>query len=213
MAEQFPQQVQDLQLWVAGRTWQGVAAQPLPPADAAPFSRVPELWVLGSSNYGAQLAAQLGLPYAFAYFFMDGEGVDQALHLYRTLYQPSERHPQPHCTVCVWALAARDEDEARHHAMSRERWRVDRARGLLGPLQAPAEVAERGFAPEELPMVEAMRQKSFVGTAAQVARQLRDLASALELDELVINTWAHDPQVRRRSYELLAAELLPGAAG
>jgi luciferase family oxidoreductase group 1 len=162
--------------------------------------------VLGSSDYGARLAAHLGLPYAFAYFFMDGQGVEQALDLYRSLYRPSERHPKPQATICVWALAADTDEEARHHALSRERWRVDRMRGRLGPLQAPAQIAERGFAPEEWPTVDALRRKAFVGSAQAVGEQLRRLADELELDELVINTWAHDPTVRRHSYALLARE-------
>ena len=129
-AEQFPQQVVDLQAWTAGLRHQGIRAHPLPPAGAV----TPEVWILGSSDYGAQLAAHLGLPYAFAYFFMDGQGVEQALELYRRLYRPSERHPRPQATICVWALAAERDEDALHHALSRERWRLDRQRGVLGPL-------------------------------------------------------------------------------
>ncbi|WP_428424786.1 LLM class flavin-dependent oxidoreductase [Methylibium sp.] len=212
-ADRFPEQVRDLQAWTAGRQHRGIVAHPRAPA-ASGFERVPELWILGSSDYGARLAAHFGLPYAFAYFFMDGQGVEQALELYRTLYQPSERHPTPQATICVWALAADSEAEARHHALSRDRWRADRARGRLGPLLPPDEVAARGFSADEAPGVEAGQRKAFVGSASRVAAQLRDLAAALELDELVINTWAHDPAVRRRSYALLAREfgLAPRAA-
>ena len=198
-AEDFPQQVRDLQAWTALPAHQGISAHPLGP-------HAPELWILGSSDYGAQLAAHFGLPYAFAYFFTDGVGVEQALDLYRRLYQPSERHPTPQATVCVWALAADTADEAQHHALSRERWRVDRQRGRLEPLQAPDEIAARGFTAEEMPTVAAMRAKAFVGAAAQVADQLRALGAALALDHLVINTWAHEPRVRRHSYALLARE-------
>lgn len=202
MAEDFPQQVIDLQAWVTGRPHQGVTAHPSPPSDD--IQRVPDLWILGSSDYGAQLAAHLGLPYAFAYFFMDGQGVEQALHLYRTLYRPSVRHAQPQATICVWALVADTDEEARHLALSRERWRVDRMRGILGPLRSPDDVARQGFTPDELRTVEALRRKAFVGSPNTVATQLRALAQTLGLQELVINTWAHDPQVRRRSYALLA---------
>ena len=148
----------------------------------------------------------MGLPYAFAYFFVDGQGVEEALDLYRRLYQPSERHPLPQATICVWALAADRSDEAHRQALSRECWRVDRARGVLGPLQAPEAVAERGFSAAERSTVEAMRRKAFVGTGVQVADGLRALAQELALDHLVINTWAHDPAVQRHSYALLAAE-------
>ncbi|MFO1272197.1 MAG: LLM class flavin-dependent oxidoreductase [Rubrivivax sp.] len=201
-AEQFPQQVLDLQAWTRGQRHQGIAAHPLPPAGVAPL----EIWILGSSDYGARLAAQLGLPYAFAYFFADGQGVEQALDLYRTLYRPSERHPRPQPTICVWALAADTAEEARFHAQSRERWRLDRQRGLLGPLQAPSTVAERGFTGEELAALAPVRENALVGTGPEVAARMRALAARLGLDELVVNTWAHDPAVRRRSYALIAGE-------
>jgi alkanesulfonate monooxygenase SsuD/methylene tetrahydromethanopterin reductase-like flavin-dependent oxidoreductase (luciferase family) len=133
--------------------------------------------------------------------------VEQALELYRTLYKPSERHPTPQPTICVWALAADTEAEAQHHALSRERWRIDRMRGALGPLKAPDEIAARGFTDDEMAIVEATRRKALVGTAAQVGAKMRALADSLGLDELVVNTWAHDPAVRRHSYALLADEL------
>jgi luciferase family oxidoreductase group 1 len=198
-ADTFPEQVRDLQAWTSQPSHRGIRAHPIGP-------HASELWILGSSDYGAQLAAHLGLPYAFAYFFMDGQGVEQALDLYRRLYRPSERHPKPQPTICVWALAAEQHDTALHHASSRERWRVDRQRGVLGPLQSPAAIAARGFTAEERPMVEAMRRRAFVGTPGEVGRRLRSLAAELGLDELVINTWAHDPAVRRTSYRLLAEE-------
>ena len=201
-ADNFPQQVIDLQAWVSGLRHQGLTANPLPPTGAV----TPELWILGSSNYGAQLAAHLGLPYAFAYFFMDGQGVEEALSLYRQLYRPSARNPQPQPTICVWALVAEDEAEAKFHALGRERWRLDRQHGVLGPLQAPQAIAERGYTAEDMPTIEAMRRRAFVGTPAQVGAQLRELAAMQGLQELVINTWAHDPAVRRQSYSLLARE-------
>ncbi|MGA1288826.1 MAG: MsnO8 family LLM class oxidoreductase, partial [Rubrivivax sp.] len=225
MAEDFPDQVADLQAWASGLAHHGIVAHPRPPLDserpdadhaggdfgtaagsAATADRSPQVWILGSSDYGAQLAAHLGLPYAFAYFFMDGQGVEQALHLYRTLFRPSPRLPRPHATICVWALAADTEEEARFHALSRERWRVDRMRGVLGPLQTPQAVADRGFRDDERYVVEPLRRRALVGSAAQVAQRMRALAAELQLDELVVNTWAHDPAVRRRSYALLAAE-------
>lgn len=196
-AEHFPEQIRELQAWTGGESLHGIVAHPRGPA-------TPELWVLGSSDYGARLAAHFGLPYAYAYFFVDGQGVEEALGLYRSLYQPSERHPKPEATVCVWALAADTEEEARHHALSRERWRLDRNRGQLGPLQPPGDIAARGFTPDEQRVVDGIRARSFVGSGEQVAEQLRDLSDELKLDEIVINTWAHQPSVRRKSYALLA---------
>lgn len=202
-AERFPEQLRDLLAWTRGERLRGIVAHPR--GDGTPED-TPELWVLGSSDYGARLAAEYGLPYAFAYFFSDGQGVETALGLYRALYRPSARHPAPRATVCVWALAAATEAEARHHALSRDRWRLDRARGRFGALRAPDEIAAEGFSDEERPALEAARARAFVGDAGQVAAQLRALTQALELDELVVNTWACDPTVRRRSYALLARE-------
>ncbi len=206
-AEHFPEQIRDLQRWTAGHTHQGITAHPRPPLElVGDPARTPELWVLGSSNYGAQLAAAFGLPYAFAYFFMDGQGVEQALGLYRQLYRPSERHPTPQATICVWAMVADTAAQAQHHALSRDRWRLDRQRGVLGPLQSPDEIAARGFTPQELDELGSTRRSALVGTAEQVGAQLRRLAQDLALDELVVNTWAHDPQVRRHSYQLLSRQ-------
>ena len=198
-ADAFPEQVRDLQAWTSLPSHQGISAHPL-------GAHAPEVWILGSSNYGAQLAAHFGLPYAYAYFFVDGQGAEEALALYRRLYRPSERHPEPQATVCVWALVADTAEEATHHALVRERWRLDRERGILGPLQAPDAIAARGFTSAEWPTVETMRRKAFVGSAAQVGAKLRALASELQLDEIVVNTWAHEPAVRRVSYALLASE-------
>ena len=205
-AEDFPIQVRDLQAWTSSGRHEGITAHPL-------GAHAPEIWILGSSDYGAQLAAHFGLPYAFAYFFTDGQGAEQAIALYRRLYQPSERHPEPQATLCIWALAAASDDEAKHHALSRDRWRIDRARGVLGPLQSPAAIAARGFDPAEERELASMRARAFVGSVQTVSDKIARLAEAFALDEVVINTWAHDPAVRRTSYALLAESFsLSGAA-
>ena len=106
----------------------------------------------------------------------------------------------------MWALVAERADDARHHAMSREHWRLARMRGELGPLQDPDRIAERGFRAEDAAALEAMRAKAFVGDVAEVSARLRALAAGLELDELVINSWSFHSEVRRHSYALLARE-------
>ena len=118
------------------------------------------------------------------------------LHRSHRLSRPRRRARE---ALCVWALAADDEAQARHHALSRDRWRVDRLRGAIGPLQSPDEIAAKGFTDEEMPTVAASRQKAFVGDPAQVGAKLRALAETFRLDELVINTWTHDPAARRRT--------------
>jgi len=202
--DEFPRQVHELQCWVTG--------EPLP-ADH-PFHQIaalpqgptsPELWILGSSDYGAQLAAYFGLPYAFAYFFTDGRGVEAALALYRQNYRPSPRYPEPIATICVWALAADTEAEARRLAATREYWRVvDFQQGRRGPLVSPEKAAVHPYTQAERAQIEEIRRKAFVGTAEQVIAKIESLARELALAEIVVNTWTFDPAARCRSYELLA---------
>jgi luciferase family oxidoreductase group 1 len=201
--DQFPQQVQELQHWVTGT--------PLP--DDHPFRRViahptgntfPEMWILGSSDYGAQLAGYFGMPYAFAYFFSYGFDVDKALELYRKNYRPSELHPKPQCTICVFALAADTEAEALYQFKSRERALIERESGIRQPLMSPEEAAARALTPHEQVFSEKLLRHAVVGTAAQVKARLDELAKRLDLDELVIVTWTYDAAPRIRSYELLA---------
>ncbi|MGH8832959.1 MAG: LLM class flavin-dependent oxidoreductase [Polaromonas sp.] len=206
-AENFPVQVRELQSWVSGvalpegHPGHGVTANPSGPTS-------PELWMLGSSNYGAQLAAHYGLPYAFAWFITEGQGAREALELYRRLYRPSPRHPKPQAVLCVWALAADTEAEAWHRFSGRERWKIDRNTGALGPLLSPAEVVQRPYSAAEQAEVEKLRSTALVGSGPQVADKLRVLADTLEVDELAVITWTHDPAARRRSYELLAREFM-----
>jgi len=208
--DQFPRQVLELRHWVSGT--------PLP--ERHPFSRViaqptgptsPELWILGSSDYGAQFAAHFGLPYAFAYFFSEGTGVEQALQLYRENYHSSEINPKPIATICVWALAADTEEAALRQFKTRERAMIDRRQGIRLPLMPPEE-AERPFSSFEMATTEKLRRKAIVGSAEQVAARLKELAKSLDLDELVVVTWTYDPAPRHRSYELLAQAFALGDA-
>ncbi len=202
-AEDFPQQVIDLRAWLAGMPLQ--EGHPFRAIKAHPTGPTrPELWILGSSDYGAQLAAHFGLPYAFAYFFTDGRGTEQALELYRKNYRPSVDHPRPRATICVWALAADTEEEAWRLLKTRELWRIGFERGLRNPLVSPEEAAAYPYTAADLAVVERLRKKAFVGTGPQVAAKLNELAVRLELDELVVVTWTFDPAPRHRSYELLA---------
>lgn len=202
-ADNFPQQVLELQAWAGGagvpEGHPGFGIHALPRADTAP-----QVWMLGSSAYGAQLAAHLGLPYAFAYFITDGQGAQESLDLYRSLFKPGVI-ARPEATVCVWALTADTEEEAWHLFASRERARVDRNLGRFGPLMPP-EQARREYSAPEQAHVDELRRKAFVGTPAQVGTKLRALAAQLGVQELVVITWTWDPAAQKRSYELLAQE-------
>lgn len=202
-AEEFPRQVIDLHAWVTGT----------PLADDHPFKAIrahpqgstyPQLWILGSSDYGARLAAHFGLPYAFAYFFSEGRGVEEALRLYRENYRPSARFPHPVATICIWALAADTDEEARRLATTREFWRIGFEKGVRAPLVSPEEAMRHPYSEIERSRIEEMRRRAFVGSAEKVAAALGEEARRLALDELVIVTWTYDAEPRHRSYELLA---------
>lgn len=204
-AENFPAQIRDLLAWVRGQElieghpFRGVVAQPQGPT-------APEVWILGSSDYGAQVAAYFGLPYCFAHFITDGRGAAEALDLYRAQYRPSEHHPEPHGALCVWALAAETEQEAARLFASRERQRLDRDRGVFAALPSPKEAMAEPYSEAEQMRVERLRARSFYGTPDLVASRLRALAASHQVDELAVLTTVHDPQARRLSYTLLARE-------
>ena len=205
-SDNFPQQVMELRAWVsgeplpAGHPGHGVFAYPSGPT-------APDLWMLGSSDYGAQLAAHLSLPYAFAYFITDGQGADQAMHLYRSNYRPSQSRSKPEAVVCVWALAADTEEEAWRLFESRARWKMDRNLGRTDPL-LPPEQAVRNYSSGEQRALTELKENALVGSAKQVVRKLRSLAERLQIEEIVVITWTHDPVAQARSYELLAQEIL-----
>jgi luciferase family oxidoreductase group 1 len=204
-AEEFPRQVHELQLWVSGLPLP--AGHPYISIAALPKSATsPQLWILGSSNYGAQLAAHFGLPYAYAYFFSEGAGVDEALELYRRSYRPSERYPKPLATICVWALAADTESEARRLLRTREYWRTGFEKGLRLPMASPEDAAAHPYSDAERIMIDKLRAAALVGTPQQVADKLHALGTRLELEEMVINTWTFDAEARRHSYALLAKQ-------
>src|SRR5579875_1643674 len=110
-ADHFPSQVRDVLQWLAGEKlaeghpFRDVVAQPQGPTK-------PQVWILGSSDYGAQVAAYFGLPYCFAHFITDGRGMEQALSIYRDGFRPSPHLAAPHAAICVWALAAESDAEA-----------------------------------------------------------------------------------------------------
>jgi luciferase family oxidoreductase group 1 len=166
----------------------------------------PQIWVLGSSDYGAQVAAFFGLPYCFAYFFSDGAGAAEALELYRSTYRPTQTNPHPYSAICVLTLAADTQAEADRLLMTRDMWRAERERGRYVPLPSPDEAAAYKFTNAEITRNATRPDRALFGTADRVAASLRDLAARHGVDEIAIVTPAHDPEDRRRSFTLLALE-------
>ncbi len=201
--EHFPADVRDLIAWVHNE----------PLVDRHPFAAVkafpqgataPEVWILGSSDYGAQVAALFGLPYCYAWFFSDGAGGQRAIDLYKRTYRPSERHPEPRSALCVWALAADTAEKAQYHFTSRALSRINRDKNILGPLLPPDEAAQAPLADFEKAKMEQFRKDSFVGTGPEVAARITELKEQVGVDEMAVVTWTHDEQVRRDSYAELA---------
>ena len=201
----FPAQVRDLLAWLAGEKL--IDTHPFRDVLAMPTGAgVPEVWMLGSSDFGAHLAAHFGLPYCFAHFITDGHGAAEAMELYRAHYRPSARHPEPWGAVCVWALAADTQAEAERQFASRALWRLGRDQGIYTALPSPEEAARYPYSEAELLRIERLKTRAIFGTAPEVAARLRSLAVSLGVREVAVLTATHDPAPRRRSYELLARE-------
>ncbi len=204
-ADLFPASVRDLLAWVSGETlpeghpFRSITANPAGPT-------VPEPWILGSSDYGAQVAAHFGLPYCFAHFITDGAGCAEALDIYRSLYKPSPRFPTPLAAITVWAMCAQNEEEAERQILSRGVWRLGRDRGIYSPLPSPEEAASMPISEMEAMKLERIKARALYGTKAKLGAQLRQLAAEMQVDEIAVLTTMHDPAARRRSYALLAEE-------
>ena len=201
--EHFPADVRDLIAWVHGEPL--VERHPFATVKAFPQgATAPEVWILGSSDYGAQVAALFGLPYCYAWFFSDGAGGERAIDLYKRTYRPSARHPEPHCGLCVWALAAETMEQAQYHFTSRALSRINRDKGILEPLEAPDVAAAAPLTVHEQARLNQFRQDSFVGTGPEVAARIQELATRVGVDEMAVVTRTHDEDVRRESYTQLA---------
>ncbi len=193
----FPQDVLELQGYLA-------PAQPGSVVRAIPGqgTEVP-IWLLGSSTYSAQLAAYLGLPFAFASHFAP-ELLLQALHLYRSTYRPSLRWPKPYAMVACNGVVADTDDEAAYHFTSIQQRFLGMRRGIRGPLPRPVVSMDSLWSPAERAGVHSMLAVSAVGSPRSVAQQLALLLQQTQADELIIAGAVHDHAARLRSYELLA---------
>jgi luciferase family oxidoreductase group 1 len=209
-ADHFPSAVRDLLAWVRGEAlveghpFREVRAQPVGPTS-------PEPWILGSSDYGAQIAAYFGLPFCFAHFITDGRGAETALSTYRENFRPNTHLAAPHAAISVWAMAADSEAEVDWHFASRALWRLGRDSGIYQALPSPEEAAAYAYTEADRARVAGMRVRALAGTPDKVIGRLEALSSALGVEEVVVLTTLHDAAVRRRSYTLLAeAAGLPG---
>ena len=196
-ADTFPQDVLELQA-LLGPLQPDQAIQAVPGTD----SNVP-IWILGSSLFGAQLAAMLGLPYAFASHFAPG-ALMQALQVYRERFQPSAQLERPYAMVGVNVIAADTDEEARHLFTSAQQSFTNLFRGTRGKLQPPIDDIESYWAPHEKAQAMNMLSCSFVGSAETVREGLQSFIAETGADELIVAAAIYDHGKRLRSYEILA---------
>jgi luciferase family oxidoreductase group 1 len=196
-ADTFPQEVIELQRYLADPV-PGQAVRATPGAG----TNVP-LWILGSSLYGAQLAAMLGLPYAFASHFAP-EALLPALAIYREKFEPSDQLREPYAMVGANAAVADTDEEARRLFTSVQQSFTNIFRGRRGQLPPPIDDIEQYWTPPERQRVSAMLARSFVGKPETVRAGLEALVAETGADEIIVASAIHDHAKRRRSYELLS---------
>ncbi len=199
-ANQFPQDVVELQA-LLGPVQPGQQVVAVPGAD----SNVP-LWILGSSLYGAQLAAMLGLPYAFASHFAP-DALLPALQAYRSGFQPSAQQARPYAMAGVNVVAADTDAAARRLFTSVQQQFTNMVRNRRGKLQPPIDDIETYWQPHEKAQASAMLKYAFVGAPETVQRGLKQFVETTGVDELMVVSAIHDHAARLRSYELLAQAL------
>jgi luciferase family oxidoreductase group 1 len=198
-ADTFPQDVVELQRYLADAV-PGQAVRAVPGAG----TKVP-LWILGSSLYGAQLAAMLGLPYAFASHFAP-EALLPALAIYRERFEPSEQLAKPYAMVGANAVVAETDAEARHLFTSVQQSFTNIFRGRRGQLPPPIDDIEEYWTPPEQERVSAMLARSFVGSPATVRAGVEAFVAETSANEIIVASAIHDHEQRLRSYELLAGQ-------
>lgn len=195
--DRFPEDVLELQAYLAPAT-PGQVVRAVP----GQGTEVP-IWLLGSSLYGAQLAAYMGLPFAFASHFAPAM-LMQALEMYRAQYRPSERHPKPYAAVGLNVIVADTDAEARHLFTSIQQRFLGMQRGQRGLLPRPVPQMDDLWTPSEQFQVERMLAESIVGSPATVKAGLKEVQERTGADEFIVACAVHDAKARRRSYELLS---------
>ncbi|MBU3078591.1 LLM class flavin-dependent oxidoreductase [Sphingomonas quercus] len=196
-AENFPNDVRELQALLGPvREHQRIVAVP------GAGTEVP-LWILGSSLFGAQLAAQFGLPYAFASHFAP-QALISALQVYRDYFQPSEHLGRPHAMIGVNIIAADTDAEARRLATTQQMSVADLFRGARGLSKPPIDDIDSYWTAQEAAQAQGFLARSIVGSPGTVRAGIAALVAETGADELMIVSDIFDHEARRRSYALIA---------
>lgn len=194
-AESFPQELADLLQFFRGTGPGGITATP-------GRGDEPEIWLLGSSGFSAQVAALLGLPFAFAHH-ISPNATEPALELYRTQFRPSERREQPYAMVAVSAICADTDERADALAKPRDLAFLNLVSGRPQALPTPEQAAGFPANEREQYFMEQRRAGQVQGAPDTVAQQLDDLLRRTAADELMLNTLVYDIEDRLRSFELI----------
>lgn len=199
--EEFPRQLGELYGFFRGtfpddHPYRRIIAVPGPGYE-------PDIWLLGSSDYSAEVAGLLGLPFSFAHHFAAANTLP-ALSRYRASFRPSEAIPEPYAMIAVTVVCADTEDKARRLALPAAVSFARRRTGRPTPLPTPEEAAEFQFTPAEREGIKAWADTHVVGDPEQVRRQLDELTARTGADELMLTTMVFDHADRVRSYELVA---------
>jgi luciferase family oxidoreductase group 1 len=202
--EEFPEQLTELIGYFAGRGEHGVTAVP-------GLGDKPDIWLLGSSGYSAQVAGLLGLPFAFAHHF-SARNTLPALRLYRDRFRPSDRLDEPYAMVCASVLAAEDDERARYLAGPGALAFLKLRMNQPDRLPTPEEAATYDYTDVERAFVDERLANQIIGGPETVREGIAALLNATAADELMVTTLVHDPADRLRSFQLVA-ELagLPGS--
>lgn len=195
-AGEFPQDVMELSAYFAGQD--DISLRPTPG-----FGADIEMWMLGSSLFGAQLAAALGLPYAFAAHFAP-DHLDEALAIYRRSFRPSEKLEEPHVMVAMNVFAAEDAGEAERLASSQLQSFVRLRTGSPGKLPPPVDGYRDSLGPMERRIVDHVSQAGAVGTPDQVRDTIAAFVERTQADEIIVAGATYDPQARETSLRLTA---------
>ncbi len=204
-ADSFPEDVLELQAYLATVE----PDQPRPFVRAVPGrgTEVP-LWILGSSTFGAEMAAAFGLPYAFASHFAP-DALFDALEIYRKQFKPSKQLQRPYAMVGVNIVAAATDEEARRLFSTLQQSFTNLLRGSPGKLQPPLDDIEQYWTPPEKHQASRMLKYSIVGSAETVRRDLESFIALTRADELMVVCSLHDHAARVRSYEIVAGIARP----
>ncbi len=206
--EQYPQQIDDLQMYLhdalpEDHLYEGLKATPI-------TDNAPPVWMLGTTEGSASMAAQKGLPYMFAQF-INSEGGIEAAKQYREHFQPSIYNTSPQQAVAVFLICAETDEEANRIASSLDLLLIMQQQGMnIDGTPSPQQAADYAYSQMELELVQMNRERMIVGTPVSARKQLERLATDFGAEEIMLVSITYDFHDKLKSYELLMQEFLKG---